>query len=114
MTTPIVTVFDGAAIDEVLSRNKGALPGRAASEPPKADRTGLLDLGTEYLFAEDEEQPGFLATVLARVDGWILDSVILIFGIGSGVLWHVYATHAWEILRRWQYWIWTRLFLWLL
>ena len=113
MTKPIATVFDGPAIDELLSRNKGSLL-ECADEPPKANRIGLLDLGTEYLFADDEEQPDFLAAVLARVCDWLMVSLILTFGIGSGVLWHVYSPQVLEILRRWQYWIWTRLCLWLL
>jgi hypothetical protein len=111
MTKPIVTVFDGPAIDELLSQNKGALL-ECADESAKADRTGLLDLGTEYLFAEEE--PDFLAAVLARVGDWLMVSIIMTFGIGSGVLWNVYSTPVWEILRRWQYWIWTQWRLWLL
>jgi len=90
MTRPIVTVFDGSTIDELLSRKKGTLLECAGDEPPTADRTGLLDLGTEQLFAE--EQPGVVPTVLEHAKNWILIAVIMISGIGSGVLWHVYST----------------------
>ena len=112
MTRPIVTVFDGSAIDELLSRKKGSLLECAGDEPPTADRTGLLDLGTEHLFAE--EQPNVEPTAIEYAKNWLLIVVMMASGSGSGVLWHVYSPQVWEILRRWQHWIWPRLCLWLL
>jgi len=120
MSRPLLTVFDGSAIDEMLAREENdlldssedALLEYPEGKPLTAEEIRLFDLGIADLFPEEaaERKRRMVAAVLERMFEWTMISFILTAGICSGVLWHVYspwllALLRWHHSRGWS-WLW--------